>query len=66
MIKNMQNKAGFFYFRNYGYKKDKTSFMRWSNAWMFTALAVIHQIKMKKKYALLQMMLKIILSGSMI
>lgn len=45
MIKNMQNKAGFFYFRDYGYKKDKTPFMRWSNAWMFTAMNNFSQLQ---------------------
>lgn len=39
MINNMQNKDGYFYFRNYGSKINKTSFMRWSNAWMFAALS---------------------------
>ncbi|MBK7630205.1 MAG: delta-aminolevulinic acid dehydratase [Ignavibacteriales bacterium] len=39
MINNMQNDHGYFYFRGYDSKTEKTSFMRWSNAWMFTALA---------------------------
>ena len=37
-IKNMQSKEGFFYFRKYKYTSDTTSFMRWSNAWMFAGL----------------------------
>jgi len=45
MIKNMQNKEGFFYFRDYGNKKDKTSFMRWSNAWMFAATSYIIRLR---------------------
>jgi len=44
MINNMQDKEGYFYFRDYGNKKDKTSFMRWSNAWMFTALSKLIKI----------------------
>jgi len=39
MINDMQDKRGYFYFRDYGNKKDKTSFMRWSNAWMFAVLS---------------------------
>jgi rhamnogalacturonyl hydrolase YesR len=38
MIKNMQSKSGYFYFRKYKYLTVKTPFMRWSNAWMFAAL----------------------------
>lgn len=41
IITYMQNEAGYFYFRNYGSKKDKTSFMRWSNAWLFAALSYL-------------------------
>ena len=40
MIKNMQDMQGY-YFRDYGSKKEKTSFMRWSNAWMFAALTYL-------------------------
>lgn len=38
MIGNMQDDKGYFYFRKYEGKTEKTSFMRWSNAWMFTGL----------------------------
>ena len=38
MIRNMQAKEGFFYFRKHRNYTDKTSFMRWSNAWMFVGL----------------------------
>jgi len=37
-INNMQDNEGYFYFRRYKYTIDKTSFMRWSNAWMFAGL----------------------------
>ena len=39
IIKNMQSETGSFYFRKYKYFTNKTSFMRWSDAWMFAALA---------------------------
>jgi hypothetical protein len=38
IIKSMQNKKGYFYFRKHKYYSQRTSFMRWSNAWMFVAL----------------------------
>lgn len=38
-INNMQAADGHFYYRNYRFYKNKISFMRWSNAWMFLALA---------------------------
>lgn len=38
LINNMQNPTGYFYFRKYKYFTNKSSFMRWSNAWMFCAL----------------------------
>ena len=41
MINTMQNKNGYFYFRKYKNRIVKTSFMRWSNSWMFLALAKI-------------------------
>lgn len=40
-ISHMQDKQGYFYFRQYKYGTDKTSFMRWSNAWMFAGLACL-------------------------
>ena len=39
MIGNMQGEKGHFYFRKYRYHTEKTSFMRWSNAWMFAGLS---------------------------
>ena len=39
MIGNMQSKNGYFYFRKYKGFVNKTSFMRWSQAWMFSALS---------------------------
>ncbi|MBK7712574.1 MAG: terpene cyclase/mutase family protein [Bacteroidales bacterium] len=41
MIKNMQSPKGSFYFRKYRYHTNKTSFMRWSDAWMVAALACL-------------------------
>ncbi|CAN5570921.1 exopolysaccharide biosynthesis protein VpsJ [soil metagenome] len=38
MIPNMQDPNGYFYFRKYRNHTDKSSFMRWSNAWMFAGL----------------------------
>ncbi len=40
-IENMRNKRGGFYFRKFKYYTDRTEFMRWSNAWMFTALSYL-------------------------
>jgi hypothetical protein len=39
MIKHMQHDEGFFYYRKTHWYTVKTSFMRWSNAWMFASLA---------------------------
>lgn len=41
MAANMQSGKGNFYFRKYNNYTIKTSFMRWSNAWMFVALAFL-------------------------
>jgi len=38
MIDHMQSKRGYFYFRRFKRYTVKTSFMRWSNAWMFAGL----------------------------
>lgn len=38
MVRKMQHRNGFFYFRAYKYFTEKHSFMRWSNSWMFAAL----------------------------
>ena len=38
MIQNMQSKEGYFYFQKHRFYKNKISYMRWSNAWMYLAL----------------------------
>jgi hypothetical protein len=38
MISDMQSPKGYFYFRKFRNYMIKTSFMRWSNAWMFLGL----------------------------
>jgi len=45
MAQNMQKGNGSFYFRKFKYYKIKTSFMRWSDAWMFTALSNLQLIQ---------------------
>ena len=40
-IKNMQSKSGNFYFRKFKFYTVRTSFMRWSNAWMFVGLSYL-------------------------
>jgi hypothetical protein len=47
-INNMQNSKGFFYYQNFKFYKNKISYMRWSQAWMFLALAKYE--KFSKKY----------------
>ncbi|MGE0568921.1 MAG: delta-aminolevulinic acid dehydratase [Bacteroidia bacterium] len=39
MIINMQDAKGYFYFRKFKSYTIKQSFMRWSNAWMFTGMS---------------------------
>lgn len=39
MVKIMQNSSGGFAFRKFKFYFIRTEFMRWSNAWMFTALS---------------------------
>lgn len=39
MIENMQGSNGSFYYRKYKNYTNKTSFMRWSNAWMFLGMS---------------------------
>ena len=41
MITYMQSSEGFFYYRRYRIFANKISYMRWSNAWMFLALAIL-------------------------
>lgn len=38
-ISVMQNSKGYFYFRQHKWYTQRTSFMRWSNAWMFVGLS---------------------------
>jgi hypothetical protein len=39
VINEMQDQSGYFYFRKNRFYTNKISYMRWSNAWMFLALA---------------------------
>lgn len=41
MIQHMQSQKGYFYFRKYSNHLEKTSFMRWSNAWMLAGLSTL-------------------------
>jgi hypothetical protein len=41
LINHMQSEKGYFYFRKYKNHVEKTSFMRWSNAWMLAALSTL-------------------------
>lgn len=38
-LQNFQDKRGYFYYRKHKYFMDRTSYMRWGNAWMFLAMA---------------------------
>ena len=40
-IETMQDPKGFFYFRKHSNRLIKTSFMRWSNAWMLVGLSYL-------------------------
>ncbi len=40
-VKNMQGKDGHFYYRLGKYHKNRISYMRWSQAWMFLALTTV-------------------------
>jgi hypothetical protein len=44
-IFNMQDKKGYFYYRGYKYYKNKISYMRWNNAWMFLALTIYKSVE---------------------
>jgi len=39
-IRNMQDKTGYFYYQKNRYYKNKISYMRWSNAFIFNALSL--------------------------
>ncbi|MGE0635299.1 MAG: delta-aminolevulinic acid dehydratase [Bacteroidia bacterium] len=51
MHRNMQHPQGYFYFRKFRYYTVKTSFMRWSNAWMFAGLAELLYESMQPEIA---------------
>src|SRR5690554_2386926 len=36
---NFQDRRGYFYYRKHKYFTDRTTYMRWGNAWMFLAMA---------------------------
>jgi len=38
-LENFQDKRGYFYYRKHKNFTDRTSYMRWGNAWMFLAMA---------------------------
>jgi len=40
-IRNMQDEAGFFYYRLYRWRADRTPYIRWGEAWMLKALSDI-------------------------
>lgn len=40
-LANFQDRRGYFYYRKHRYFTDRTSYMRWGNAWMFLALSEI-------------------------
>ncbi|MDQ7818398.1 MAG: hypothetical protein RDU14_15330 [Melioribacteraceae bacterium] len=41
MIENMQSSKGYFYYQKNKYYKNRISYMRWSNVWMYVALATV-------------------------
>jgi hypothetical protein len=49
MIEHMQKKDGSFFFRKFKNYTIKTSFMRWSNAWMFAGMSYTLLHKKNKK-----------------
>jgi hypothetical protein len=51
MIQNMQDTKGYFYFRKYAKYIEKISFMRWSNAWMLTALSTLNHKLSEENHA---------------
>ncbi len=38
-LENFRDRKGFFYYRKHKYVTDRTSYMRWGNAWMLLALS---------------------------
>ncbi|MBK6838061.1 MAG: hypothetical protein IPG90_07085 [Bacteroidetes bacterium] len=49
MIENMQAENGSFYFRKFSAYTIRTSYMRWSNAWMFVGLTELEAAKSRKQ-----------------
>jgi hypothetical protein len=47
-IQNMQDPDGFFYYRVHRWSTDKTSYIRWGQAWMFLALTVLSMTLYKR------------------
>lgn len=48
-LANFQDKRGYLYYRKHKYFTDRTSYMRWGNAWMFLAMAeMISAAELKK------------------
>jgi hypothetical protein len=41
MMRTMQDPAGYFYYQKHRYYVNRISYMRWSNAWMYAALAAL-------------------------
>ncbi len=49
-LKHFQDRRGFFYYRKHKYFTDRTSYMRWGNAWMFLAMAEsVRDLELDKK-----------------
>jgi len=46
---NFQSKKGYFYYQKWPYFKNRISYMRWTQAWMFYALASFLEIKKREK-----------------
>jgi hypothetical protein len=42
-IRNLQDPRGYFYYRRYRHYTNRISYMRWSNAWMYLALAALEE-----------------------
>jgi hypothetical protein len=40
-LENLYSGRGFFYYRKHKYFTDRTTYMRWGNAWMFLAMAEV-------------------------
>ncbi len=53
-IKNMQSKKGYFYYQKNKFYKNKISYIRWTQSWMFYSLTIylnhMYNISNKKKY----------------